>query len=526
MTTQAQDKYLPGPQRILLNILISLTTFMYVLDYSVANVALPYIAGDLAVSVDQGTYVITAFAVGNAIGLPLTGWLSRTFGRVRVFVASVALFTFLSWICGISFSFDMIIVGRFIQGLVAGPIVPLSQGFIAEVNPPKSTTKAIAAWALIIMVAPVIGPVLGGWICVNYTWPWIFLINVPFGVICALGIAILLKGRESVTMKKSFDYLGFFLFALGATCLQVFLDKGQDWDWLNSHRMRILGVTFILCYIYLIPFQFIKKDPFLNLRVFRFRSFYLATILMAISYASYFGSIVLIPLWLQSYMGYDAYWAGVAIAPLGLFPVLLSPIIPKLIDKLGILPLLMITMCFFIASFIYILTFTTNVDVIHIGISRIIMGIGFATFAAPLNLLAMREVSVDEMPGALGIFHFVRSMSGGIGTSLFTTLWQRRGIHHHFRISERINDYREPVVQGMETYRELSFNAPQSTVMMNRLVDKQAYFLSLLDAFYAMIWACAFLLVLLIVFRFMASRRMKKEEIKQEEEKLSHFSVE
>ncbi|MBI5274082.1 MAG: DHA2 family efflux MFS transporter permease subunit [Chlamydiales bacterium] len=502
------NKYLDGPVLLILNILISLTAFMYVLDYSVANVAIPYIAGDLAVSNDQGTYVITAFAVGNAIGLPLTGWLASRFGRVRVFVSSIFLFTLLSWVCGAALSFPMLVIGRFIQGLVAGPLIPLSQGFIGEVNPPKKVTKAIAVWALIIIVAPVVGPVVGGWICVNYTWPWIFFINIPIGVICTIGIGLILKRRESKIVQMPFDGVGFLLFAVAATCLQIFLDKGQEWDWFNSHRITILCITFSLCYIYLIPYQLIKKNPFLRLHVFKIRSFSLSCIIMAVLYASYFGSIVLIPLWLQTYMGYDAYWAGIAIAPLGIAPVLLSSLVPKLIDLFGELLLIMCTMIFFIISFVYFLTFTTNVDIVHIGISRALMGIGFATYAAPMMLLAMKGISQEDMPGALGIFHFVRSLFGGIGTAVFTTIWQRRTIFHHERIAETVNVFQDSTLENLGTLQSLRYTYEMARQTINNIADRQAAFLALLDSFYVMIWACVFLFFLTLWFRMTSKAKV------------------
>lgn len=483
---------------------------MYVLDYSVANVAIPYISGDLAVSTDEGTYVITAFAVGNAIGLPLTGWLADRFGRLRSFLLSIALFTFFSWVCGASFNLEMLVIGRFIQGLVAGPLVPLSQGFIGEVNPPEKAHKAMSFWALIITVGPVVGPVLGGYICVDFSWPWIFFINIPLGIICVLGIWLILKGKESEIIERKFDYLGFILFALGATCLQIFLDKGQEWDWFNSKRIILLFVTFILSYCYLIPWQRICKHPFLNLDVFRYRTFSLASILIAVSYAAYFGSLVLIPLWLQSYMGYNALWAGIAICPLGIGPVTLSILVPKMIENVGKLVLIMTTMLIFIISFIYFMYFTTNVDLQHVMISRFIMGLGFVTYAAPLNLLAMQDLPHKDMPGGLGIFHFIRSIFGGIGTSVFTTLWQRRTIFHHERLASTITDFRTPIVGYFDTAATENIPTDVATATMNALVDGQAAFLALLDAFYSMIWACAalFFLALLYLIVFYKSERV------------------
>lgn len=470
---------------------------MMVLDYSIANVSIPYIAGDLSVAVDQGTYVITSFAVGNAIGLALTGWLTKRIGSTKLITISILLFTFFSWVCGMSWSLQMLVISRFIQGLVAGPAIPLSQSFVINLGTPETRTRDLSIWAMIIITAPVIGPVLGGYISDWYHWSWIFYINIPVGIFCALIIWYALRDQESPIEKIPADVIGIFLLSFGVTCLQILLDKGQQWDWWNSNTIRLLIIGTVVSFIYLVLVELRKKDPFLDLRLFRIPSFTLSIIALMVSYAIYFGTIVLVPLWLQEFMGYNAEWAGIAVAALGVGPVILSIFTPYVIKRYGNLNTLLIGFVIFTIACFYNAYFTTDVDVQHVAFARFIFGFGFVFYINPLIGMSVQDIPQEKLPSATGIFHFVRAMVGGIGTSVFTTLWQRRTYFHH----ERIGSYMTP----FNPFTLQPTNEPQRA-LLNQSLDQQASLLSINDCFFLMGWIFLGLIILLFSWNLIQKR--------------------
>jgi len=477
-------------KKVLLFLALSIATFMFVLDYSIANVAIPYIAGDLSVSTDEGVYVITAFAVGNAIGLAMTGWLTKRFGDVKILCISIFLFTFFSWICGISMDLQMLVISRFVQGFVAGPMVPLSQSMIVSNAKPECRTRDLALWSTVVIVAPVLGPVLGGYISEWYSWPWIFYINIPIGLGSTLAIWLLSKHKQSAIQKAPFDIVGFFLLAAGVTCLQILLDKGQQWDWMNSNTIRVLLIVSIISFTLLIIYELLHETPFLELKLFKIPSYTLSIICLMVSYGVYFGSVVIVPLWLQEYMDYDATWAGIAVCSLGIAPAIFSFLTPRIIAKIGNLPTLMI--CFTIfgsACFFTTFYFTPQVDIQVVSFSRFFFGFALVLYVPALFAMSILGIKTEKLPAAMGIFHFIRSMLGGVGTSIFVTLFQRRTIFHHERIGSTLTEY-NPLLPDMQL------------PLLNRALDVQAALLSLNDAFYLMGWLFMGLVALLAFWRF------------------------
>lgn len=480
-------------ERIFLFFCLSVATFMIVLDYSIANVSIPYIAGDLSVSTDEGTYVITSFAVGNAIGLAMTGWLSKRIGQVRLLAASLALFTTLSWFCGASVSLEMLVICRFIQGFVAGPMVPLSQSLILSTGTQESRSRDLALWATIVITAPVLGPILGGYISEWHTWPWIFYINIPVGTFCAASIWFIMHKRDSEKQKAPLDIPGFVLLAIGVSALQILLDKGQQWDWMNSKVIVTLLIVSIVTFTLLIIREVFHKTPFLELRLFAIPVFSLSIVCLAVSYAIYFGSIVLIPLWLQEYQNFDAVWAGLTVSSLGIAPFLFSMFVPRVIKSLGNLMTLMISFAIFMAACFYNAYFTTAIDVFHVSFARFFFGVAVIFYINPLISMSVKEIPNDRLPSATGIFHFVRSMVGGVGTAVFTTLFERRTIFHHERIGETMT-YFNPIIPSPLDQKGLA--------LLNIALDQQAAVLALNDAFFLMGWLFAGLIVLLALWRF------------------------
>lgn len=473
---------------ILLTIALSLATFLFVLDYSIANVAIPYISGGLAVSTDQGIYVITSFAVGNAIMLPITGWLTKRVGSIRLITLAVLFFTFFSWTCGSAPSFMILVISRFLQGVASGPIIPLSQTLLLRIHRPENRSTAMAVWGTIVITAPIVGPVLGGWISYDYYWPWIFYINIPVGLFTALVIWFCLKEHESPREKIPTDFVGLILLALCVCSLQFMLDKGEQFDWWRSDLINLCAVTSIITFTLLIVWSLTTKDPLIDLRLFKIRTFALSVFYIGIMYSLYFGSVVLVPLWLQTSMNYTSIWAGIAVAPIGIIPFLLGPLMGKLTEKFGIAKLLACCFFFFSLSCFYTAYFDTAVDLWHIGFSRFLLGAGMVFFITPLFALSVQGIQENKMASATGVFHFVRGMMGGVGTSVFTTLWMRRSAFHHARIGESLTPYSPQTTGYLDAIQEQGLSHTQSLTMLNDTLTVQGQMMGINDCFFLMGW--------------------------------------
>ncbi|HEY2035851.1 MAG TPA: DHA2 family efflux MFS transporter permease subunit, partial [Steroidobacteraceae bacterium] len=322
-----------GSRKAVTAVALALGTFMQVLDTSIANVSIPTIAGNLGVSSDQGTWVITSFAVANGVSVPLTGWLMQRFGVVRTFVISVVLFTIASLLCGLAWSLPSLIAFRVLQGAVSGPMIPGSQALLIEVFGPAKRHTALALWSITTLVAPIAGPLLGGYISDNYVWPWIFLINVPVGVFCVLICWNNLKSQETPTRKLPIDRVGLVLLFLWVGALQIMLDKGKDLDWFNSPLIVILLIVTVIAFTAWLIWERTEQHPIVDLSLFTSRSFSLGTLALCLGYAVFFGNIVLMPLWLQSFEGYTATWAGLVSAPSGVTAILTSLMIGRLMRR-------------------------------------------------------------------------------------------------------------------------------------------------------------------------------------------------
>ena len=318
------QKPIEGVALGIITLALSLATFMQVLDSTIANVAIPTISGDLGASFSQGTWVITSFGVANAISIPITGWLAKRFGEVKLFLISTALFVLASWLCGISHSLEMLILCRIFQGLAAGPIIPLSQSLLLNNYPPEKRGMALAFWAMTIVVAPIFGPILGGWISDNLHWGWIFFINVPVGLFIISTSWKILMPRESKIQHQPIDTVGLVLLVLGVGCLQLMLDQGREQDWFNSTEIIILAVISAVTLTALVIWELTDDNPVVDISLFKQRNFTVGCLSTSLAFLIYLGSVVLIPLLLQQVFGYTATWAGLASAPVGLFPILFS----------------------------------------------------------------------------------------------------------------------------------------------------------------------------------------------------------
>jgi DHA2 family multidrug resistance protein len=479
-------------------IALSLATFMNVLDTSIANVSIPAMAGDLGVSPDQGTWVITSFGVANAISLPLTGWLTQRYGQVRLFTASVLLFVLASFLCGLAPSLGLLILFRVIQGAIAGPMIPLSQSLLLSSYPKEKSGTALAMWAITTLVAPVVGPLLGGWITDNISWPWIFYINVPVGLGAAAVTWLIYKKRETPTVKLPIDGVGLGLLVIWVGALQIMLDKGKDLDWFHSGQIVTLAIAAVIGLALFIVWELTDRHPVVDLRLFGPRNFWTSTLAMSLGYGTFFGNVVLLPLWLQQYMGYTATMAGMVLAPVGVLAILLTPVVGKNINRVD--PRVFATAAFAILALVLLMRshFNTSADFATLLVPTFIQGAALAVFFIPLVTLGLSGLTPDRIPAASGLFNFARITAGSFGTSIATTWWDRRASLHHAQLAERITSYDPSSAQALAGMQAGGMSPQQSYEAVNRIVDQQAYMLSANDIFYAS--ALLFLVLIAVIW--------------------------
>ena len=489
---------LTGSARLWGTLALSAATFMNVLDTSIANVSLPAIAGDLGVSPNQGTWVITSFGVANAIAVPLTGWLSQRFGQVRLFLASIILFVITSWLCGLAPNMTTLIIFRVLQGLVAGPMIPLSQTLLLSSYPKALAGLAMALWSMTTLVAPVMGPLLGGWITDNISWPWIFYINVPIGFGAAFVTWTIFRNRESRTRKLPIDSVGLALLVIWVGALQIMLDKGKELDWFHSGEVIALGIVALVGLIAFVIWELTEEHPVVDLRLFKRRNFWAGALALSIGYGLFFGNVVLLPLWLQQYMGYTATQAGMIMAPVGLLALLLSPVVGKNIHKVDPRRLAAVAFITFALVLWMRSNFNTQADFGTILIPTVIQGVAMAFFFIPLLTLTLSGLSPDRIPAASGLSNFVRIVAGSFGTSIATTIWQDRAAMHHAHLSEAVNTGSTATNSALSGLASAGLIPDQALGTVNRLVDQQAYMLAASDVFYAS--ALVFLALIPLVF--------------------------
>jgi DHA2 family multidrug resistance protein len=465
-------------------IALSLATFMNVLDTSIANVSIPAISGDLGVSPDQGTWVITSFGVANAISLPLTGWLTRTFGQVKLFTWSVTLFTLASFLCALAPSLNMLILFRVLQGAVAGPMMPLSQALLLSSYPKAKAGAALGMWSITTLVAPVVGPVLGGWITDNISWPWIFYINIPVGIFSGFATWVIYKSRETPTTSLPIDKVGVFLLVLWVGALQVMLDKGKDLDWFNSGQIITLAVVAVVGFTIFLIWELTEKHPVVDLALFGRRNFLVSTVAMLLAYGLFFGNVVLLPLWLQQYMGYTATLAGLVLAPVGLFAIFLTPVVARFTDRVD--PRIFVSVSFGVFALVLFMRqhFNTDATIGTLLIPTLVQGVAMSFFFIPLISMGLSGLPPERIPGASGLFNFARITAGSFGTSITTTYWDRRATLHHAQLVEHMTGSDPASSQAMATLQAGGLGQQQSYGVLNRLVDQQAFMLSADDIFF------------------------------------------
>lgn len=481
---------------------LALATFMQVLDMTIANVSIPTIAGNLGVSTDQGTWVITSFAVANAISLPLTGRLMQRFGVVKVFVSSVALFTIASLLCGLAWSLHSLVFFRVLQGLVSGPMIPGSQALLLLIFPPSKKAVALTIWSTTTLVAPICGPILGGWISDNYSWPWIFFINVPIGAFCAYVCASGLRHRETPTAKLPVDVVGFVLLVVWVGALQLMLDTGKDRDWFASSLIVTEAVIAIIGFVSFIIWELGEKHPIVDLSLFRKRNFTLGLIPYTVGYGIFFGAVLILPLWLQNWFSYTATWAGLVAAPSGVVAVLLAAIFGKHFGRVDARTLATIGFVSFGASYLMRAAMTPDASFLWFVLPGLIQGVGMCVFFVAMINIMFEGVPPPDIPAASALSNFVRITAGSFSASIVTTFWDRHAAVHRSHLAEATTAWDPRMQHALGTLQDQGLSKLQSLGALTHMLDTQAYFLSAIDYF----WISGYLTFAFIAFVWLTRR--------------------
>ncbi|MFP5259348.1 MAG: DHA2 family efflux MFS transporter permease subunit [Acidobacteriota bacterium] len=485
-----------APNKWLITLAVMIPTLIEILDTSIANVALGHIQGSLSAGQDEVTWVLTSYLVSNAIVIPISGFLSKLFGRRNYLLLSVVVFTVASMLCGLATSLGMLVFFRIIQGVGGGGLQPMSQAILLEAYPPQERGLAMAIFAMGAVLGPILGPLLGGYITDNYSWRWIFNINVPVGVLAVAMIWLYIKDPDYLVRRKageSVDYIGLALLTVGLGCLQIVLDKGQQEDWLNSDFILALAAVAGVALTAFLVWELICRNPVVDLRVFKDRSFAAGNVVMFFGYFAFFGAIVLLPLYLQNLMGYTAFLSGVVLGPGGLIMLAVLPIVGKMTTKIDGRYILFVGLCVSAYSLFNMSGFSLDIDIGTAIVARNIQAVGIAFFFVPLSYLTMAYIPRQDMNNASAVFNLLRNLGGSFGVAFVTTLLARRAQFHQFRLvenmtpfdltfqsaQERLAAYLAPKLLGIHDATQTAGGA------IYRLMLRQANAMAFCDVFYA-----------------------------------------
>ncbi|MER2527279.1 MAG: DHA2 family efflux MFS transporter permease subunit [Candidatus Competibacter denitrificans] len=457
---------------------LGLGSFMNILDLTITNVSVPSIAGDLGVSFTQGTWAITSYAVAEAIMLPLTGWLAQRFGAVRLFVSATLLFTLASALCGLAFSFPMLLGARVMQGVVGASMIPLSQTLLTSVYPPHKRGLALGLWSMTTILGPIAGPLAGGWLTENWSWHWIFLINLPFGIIVALLVATLFRHRETPRRKVPVDFVGLGLLIVSIGALQIVLDKGNELDWFGSTFIISLTSVAGMALIFFIVWELTDAHPVVDLRLFGRRNFAVGVTCLMLGSVAFFGTVVVMPLWLQSYQGYTPLWAGKVIAFGAVLSLLLGPIVGANIHRIDARIVATFGFSTFALVAFWSARFTPDVDFWTLAMTRLYMGVGISCFFLPLVTINLSGLAPNQIAAATGLQNFMRNLGSSFGTAIMTALWDHKGIEHHARLVEAINSYNPLALRYLEQLQATGLSTEQALLQVDRTITTQSFLLS------------------------------------------------
>jgi DHA2 family multidrug resistance protein len=507
----------------LVAVTVMLPTLVQIIDSSVVNVSLAHIRGSLSAGIDESTWAITSYLAANAIIIPMTGWLSRLFGRKRYMIGSIFLFTLTSFLCGISWSLPALIVFRVFQGAAGGGLQPLSQAILFETFPPSQHGIAMAIFGTGAMLGPVIGPLLGGWITDNWSWHWIFFINVPIGIVAILmTISFIFDPPYAEKRKMKIDYMGLALLTVGVGCLQVMLDRGQKEDWFASGFIFWLTIISFSALAIFIINEIFAENPVVQFRIFKNPAFTAGNMIGFFAFFTLFGSLILLPIYLQTLMGYTAFLAGLVLGPGGLMAMIAMPISGWLITKVNPKAVLLLGVAVTAYSIFLMSRFNLSADFIAVAWPRAVMGVGMGFLFIPLMTLAMSWVKKEDMGNATSIFNFVRMIGGSFGVAVSATILSRRAQFHHSHLAGNMSlldrNFQTALPQVTQTLQDQGFAPvllePGSLGTIYKGLLKQASMLAFNDTFYvlAVMMTCSIVLIL-----FMRGHEYHEEEAARKE---------
>ncbi len=507
----------PRLQRAIISVSTMMATFLVILDVTIANVALDHMRGSLSAAVDEITWVLTSFLIANAISLPITGWLTDLLGRKRLFIVATVAFTLTSAAAGAAPSLAVMVLARFLQGLAGGPLVPLSQATMIETFPARQRGMAMAVWGIGIMFAPIIGPTLGGWITDNWSWRWVFYINVPVGAV-AIVLAWLFV-PDSATERpavRRVDVPGLALLVVGVSALQIVLDRGQREDWLASSLIAWLSVVAAVALVGLVVRELRTAEPVVDLRVLRHPTFAVATAAMFVISIAFYGIMVLSPLFTQILMGYTALLAGLVLAPGGASTLLTMPLAGVLLNRIDA-RWIIVAGCGLNAYAMYLMaTLSLEASYWHIMLPRFIQGLGIGFTFVPMSTVALTAVPMRELGHASGLFNFTRTIGGSIGIAAVATFLQRGAQTHQARLASHVSLYDPDVWDRYQTLAATFIARGSDAVTAEQqawahlydTVQRQALLLSFIDNFWWLVW----IFLAVIPFVFFLGRRPRLAE--------------
>jgi DHA2 family multidrug resistance protein len=504
-----QQEWKPRHSPWLIAMGVMLATFMEVLDTSIANIALPHIAGSLSATPEEATWVLTSYLVANAIVLPTTGWLANHFGRKRVFITCIVLFTLASALCGLAWSLPTLICARILQGVGGGAMVPIAQSIMLESFPRQKRGAAMAIVAKGVVVAPILGPTLGGWITDSYSWRWIFYINLPVGILAVLAAQWLVEDPPYIRRNKSatIDFIGFGLLAVWLATLQILLDKGQEADWFGAVWVRWFTLVSILSFAGFVWWQFKAEHPLVDLRVFKYRNFTIGLILMTTLGAILYGTTAQIPLFLQTLMGYPALQAGYAMSPRGIAAFFTTFFVGRIVGKVRMRWMLCVGFILLATSSFMLSNLNLQVAQINVIWPSVVNGIAISFIFVPLTTATMSQLAQQQLGNATGLYNLMRNLGGSIGIAFVTTMLARGAQAHQalmvghlapdnpaFRqqlaaANKLLAHHADPVTASRQAY-----NAVYS------LLDQQAHLWAFVDNFF--IFGALALVTMPLIFLF------------------------
>jgi DHA2 family multidrug resistance protein len=494
--TAPTETWTPSFNPWLIAAAVMIATFMEVLDTSVANVSLPHIAGTLSASTEEATWVLTSYLVANAVILPITGWLSSFFGRKRLLITCIIIFTLSSALCGAATSMTMLIVARVLQGIGGGVLQPTAQAVLMESFPFEKRGQAMAVYAMGIIVAPIIGPTLGGWITDNYSWRWIFYINVPVGIAAVLMAVWFIENPPYLKriVGSRIDYLGFALLTVCLATFQLVLDTGQQNDWFASRQIVLLTAVSVMSLIAFVMRELTVAEPIVDLRILKNRNFGVGTLLMTIVGGVLYSTTALLPLFLQTLLGYPALQSGMAISPRGIGSMASMIVVGRLVGKID--SRLLMTFGFFVLATSMYLLAGVNLEIASSNIvwPSLINGFAMGFIFVPLTTVAMGTLKREQMGNAAGIYSLMRNIGGGLGISAVTTLLARGAQQHQAVMVSHLTPYDSAFQQRMQqlqgVFGSTAAGVQKAYLSLYGTLIRQATLLAFVDNFRLLTFVC------------------------------------